>query len=172
MTLVVLVLLVGLQVYMMARGNPEDRQVPVAAPAEPPPAQETAPPAAPAASPAPLVGGTPLPSASGDRPSLAPSPSRREDPYRQFLVGMVLLERDGRHRLTSSQARRLLEVVRQAEAARTAVPDLQAELKTLLNEEQLLYIQRLRAQAGARPEQFAPEKVEEYARAALDRLEE
>lgn len=95
------------------------------------------------------------------------------DAYRQMLLGLYYLEREGgKYAMSPAQARHLLKLIRQMEELKDAVPDTQELLGDVLSKEQLEYIGNQRAIAEAEGQRFSPEEMDEYATEALKHLGE
>ena len=97
--------------------------------------------------------------------------ARGSDPYRQVLLSIYHLEKQGgRYALTPAQARRLLDLVQKMEGLKGAVPDTQRELLGVLTAEQLEFLRARIAQASARGQKFPPQSMDQYAQEALELL--
>lgn len=93
------------------------------------------------------------------------------DAYRQMLLGLYYLEREGgKYAMSPAQARHLLKLIQQMETLKDAVPETQDLLADTLTKEQLEYIGNQRAIAEAQGQRFSPEEMDEYAAEALKHL--
>jgi len=90
------------------------------------------------------------------------------DPYRTWLAGVVLLEKEGRLSLTPQQARVLLDAVRRAESAKSAVPDAQKAILETLTSAQKAFVKEL---MGKRKEPPPPQGLDALVRKVITTLD-
>ncbi|MCL5035565.1 MAG: hypothetical protein M1269_00470 [Chloroflexi bacterium] len=73
-----------------------------------------------------------------------PPPGGGSDEYRDFLIGVILLEKtnDKELSLTSEQAKKLLTLIQEDEEMKEAIPNAQKGIPEILTDEQMKYIEK------------------------------